>query len=281
MFDINEPLLRGADWFVEKPALEKSLEWQWGMFAFMTFLAVLTVIYALRLCKKYKNATPIWIVVGSAIATFYEPLGDFLSHVTYHEVNTISFTSAFGFTIPLWVFPCYVVFFGAPILALIEKAEKNISINKWMLAFVISIPGAALFEFPILAVQATEYYGNNQPWKILNYPIWMAFSNTCTMFVTVAAVYFSLRTLVVKQNPWLLAILVPLFIIGSSAASIMPVGSALSATDSAIIVNIFAVGSMVVSVLLTWISGRMLIDSLTLPLPSSMRASPILTSPSA
>lgn len=258
MFDIGKPLLTGNDWFIPKPALEKSIEWQWGIFAIMTVLALATFVYAFRAWQKTGRSDAIWITVGSGIAAFYEPLGDFLAHVTYHEVNTIALTSAFGFTTPLWVLPCYVVFFGAPVLALLAFVEKGMTANKWLLFFFASIPGAWMFEVPLLKMGAIEYYGPNQPVHILDYPPWMAFSNSCAMFVTTVALYFVRRSPVIAQSPWLLAALFPMFVAGASAISILPVGSALSSSNSADVVNMLALVSMAVSVLYVWISGRVL-----------------------
>jgi hypothetical protein len=258
MFEIGKPLLTGNDWFIPKPGLEKSFEWQYGALFFFGVLALLTFIYAFRLWRKTGNTSALWIILGSAIATYYEPLGDLLAHVTYHEVNTIPFHSAFGFTTPLWVLPCYVVFFGAPILGLLYVLEKGVTASKWLTFYFLSLPGAWVFEVPLLAMRATEYYGANQPIHILDYPPWMAFSNTCAMFLTATGVYYLRKTLVLREHPWLLALIVPLFVVGASAGTILPVGTALSSSDSTTYVNIMALVSMAVSVLFVWVSGKIL-----------------------
>lgn len=128
MFEIGKPLLQGNDWFVAKPALEKSLEWQYGILAIMSVLA---------------------------LATFF-------------------------------------------------------------------------------------------------------FSNSCAMFVATTAVYYVSKTAVIRQHPVLLAALVPMFIVGASATSILPVGSALRSSDSTTLVNAMALVSMAVSILYVWISGKIL-----------------------
>jgi hypothetical protein len=224
----------------------------------MTVLAIATVIYAFRIAKRTGRTDAVWICVGAALACYYEPLGDLMARVTYHEVNTIAFTAAFGHTIPLWVLPCYIVFFGAPIIALLTIIERGITAQKWLLLFFLSVPGAWLFEVPLLAMGATEYYGDNQPFKILNYPVWMAFSNTAGMVLTATAVYYISKTPLIRQYPSLLAALLPLFIVGASATTILPVGSALSSSDSATVVNIFAMASIVLSVIYAWVSGKLL-----------------------
>ena len=258
MFGISKPLLTADDWFVPKPALEKSLEAQYGILAIMVILAAITVIYAIKTAKKNGRSDVLWITCGAALACFYEPLGDFLAHVTYHEVNTIAFTSAFGFTIPLWVLPTYVVFFGAALLWLLNEIEKGMTCKRWMMLFFMLAPSALVFEAPLLALGYIEYYGANQPVKILRYPPWMAFSNMAATLITATSLYFVCKTKLVRNFPAVLVMLTPLFIAGGSAATILPVGSALSSTDSTFIVNIFALVSIAVSCFFAWASGYIL-----------------------
>ena len=42
------PIIHGNDWFVAKPALEKSLEWQVGILTIMSLVALGTVVFAIK-----------------------------------------------------------------------------------------------------------------------------------------------------------------------------------------------------------------------------------------
>jgi len=262
MFEIAAAaaITQGNDWFVVKPALEKSIAWQNGATLLFTILSIAILFYAHRLAKRHGSSYPYWVVLGSALATYYEPLGDFLAHVTYHEVNQINFTTAFGFMTPLWVLPCYIVFFGYPILWLGEVITKDVSMGKWMGLFFAAFVSAWFFEVPILAMGATEYYGANQPFKLLNYPLWMGFANTATMFVVAAAVHHLKSTDVFARMPVLFAAVLPMLVTGANAGTALPLGSAINSTSDTMITNAMAVLSMALALLYTWIAGTLVVD---------------------
>lgn len=256
MLQLTQPLPMA--WWVDKPALEKSLNWQYGILAVMSLLAVLTIVYALVQMRRTQRSDALWICLGSALASFWEPLGDLLAHVTYHEVNQLSLTSAFGFYTPLWVLPTYIFFFGGTILMLLQWLEKGVSCRAWMVLFFVSIPGAFLFEVPLLEMGSIDYYGENQPWKILGYPLWMAFVNSCTMFVVTTALFYLCRTRLIRRQPYLLATLVPMLVLGANAGAGLPLSHALNSGSSQSMVNLMACASMLLSTLYAWICGQLL-----------------------
>lgn len=254
MLNLTQP----ADhWWITKPALEKSLAWQYGILAIMSALAVLTLLYAVRQARRTGRSDPIWICLGAALAVFYEPLGDFFAHVTYHEVNQINLTSAFGFHTPLWVLPTYVVFFGAPILLLLPQLERGISMVRWMAIFVLSMPGAFLFEVPLLQMGSIAYYGENQPFQILGYPLWMAFANGCTMLVVTTAVHFLRQSAVIQQHPFFLAPVLPMLVMGANGGAALPLASAINGSASVEVVNLMALLSMGLATLYVWLCGKL------------------------
>lgn len=251
------PIIDGNDWFVSKPVLEKSLEWQLGILGLFTVLAVMTLIYSIVLARRIRSPYPVYTCIGAGLATFYEPLGDFLAHVTYHEAQQLNFTVAFGYQVPLWVLPTYVIFFGFPTLWLLARIERGITMRLWFLSFAIGIVGAFAFEAPLLAMRSIEYYGANQPLQILGYPLWMAFANVCTMFAVATLVYFFVRSSVGRQYPMLLVPLMPVLVLTGNAGPALPLGSAINATLDVGIVNVAAVLSMLAATLYVWICGRL------------------------
>lgn len=257
MFAASTPIQSGNDWFVAKPLLEKSVEWQLAALAIYSLLALGAVIYAWSRVRRTGRQDALWICLGAALATFYEPLGDLCAHVAYHEANQIHFTTAFGFSVPLWVLPSYVAFFGLPVVALMSMIERGVTSKQWMIFYISALPGALLFEAPLLAMGAIEYYGSNQPFQIYGYPVWMGFVNGCTMFVVTTAMYFVTRTELIKARPYLLTPLMPLLVLGANGGAALPLASAINSSDSVIVVNIFACVSMALATLYVWICGQL------------------------
>ncbi|HKY23319.1 MAG TPA: hypothetical protein VJM31_19035 [Vicinamibacterales bacterium] len=260
MFSVVEPIVDGAGWFVEKPALTKSLDWQYGILGLMCLLAVATLVGAAMTSRRRGDSGAIWICVGAALATFYEPLGDLFAHVTYHEQGQLNFTTAFGFRTPLWVLPTYVLFFGATTVWLQSQIERGMTLRRWILLFIATLPGAWLFEVPLLRMGAIEYYGANQPIQVFGYPLWMAFVNSTTMFVVATACHWLARTSVMQRHPILFAPIFPMLIVGANGGAALPLGSALNASASPWVTNAAAGVSIALSLLYVWICGNLLAD---------------------
>lgn len=265
---IHPPISEGSDWFVTKPLLEKSLEWQVGMTLFMSALALMAIIYAVREARRARRWHPVLILCGALLSVFYEPLGDLFAHVTYHEVKQISFHSAFGFRSPVWLLPTYIAFFGAPIIWLSTLIEKGIGLRSWMLLFFAAIPSVWIFEVPMIMMGYIAYYGDNQPFEILGYPVWMGFVNTSTMFVVGALVALISRVGFIDDKPFLLVMLVPLLVIGAHASASLPLASAINSTANMWQVNAMALVSMAVATLQVYVVGG-LITSMPRPARNS------------
>lgn len=258
MLDVVNPIVFGNDWFVEKPVLDKSLSWQMAMLSIMSLFASFSLIYAAIQTRRTGKSDPLWICIGAGLAAFYEPLGDLFAHVTYHEVSQINFTTAFGFSVPLWILPTYVVFFGASVIFILPIMERGISIQRWMLYYFLSLPGALLFEVPLLKMGAIEYFGSNQPLQIFGYPIWMAFANGCTMFVAATVLHYIRKSFIIRRHPFLLALLMPMLVIGANGGAALPLAIAINSSSSNMVVNIYGFASMILSTLYVWICGKVL-----------------------
>lgn len=237
------PIVHGNDWFVAKPVLEKSLEWQTGILVIMSLAAIGTLVYAIRQWRLTGHPHALLAVFGAALASFYEPVGDLFAHVTYHEVNQINLTTAMGFRTPLWVLPVYVVFFGMPMLVLDRLIDAGLSLRRWLTIFLLAVPGSWLFEVPLIQMGAVQYYGDNQPFALFHFPVWMAFTNAMTMMVT-AAGYNRLKTVYRGAAAGLLIVCVPLLVIGANAASALPIASALNSGRALAFNNAMALLSM-------------------------------------
>jgi hypothetical protein len=263
------PIINGNDWFVTKPALHASAEWQNNMTIIMVLCTLGTFYYAFKLARAQKNPYPYFIALGAGLAAFYEPLGDLLAHVTYAEVDQINYTTTLGFRIPLWCLFSYFCFFGFPVLMVSNLIDQGISVKRWMLFFFLSVASAWLFEVPIINSGATEYFGANQPYKILNYPVWMGFVNACTMFCCATAVHYLKKSAFIMSWPAIFLPLMPMLVAGANVGAALPLGSAINASTHAGFVSVMATASILLSTFYVWVCGGMI----AYPAPSAQKVS--------
>jgi len=258
---MSSPIVSGDQWFVVKPVLEASITAQLVLLGVMSALAIIAVAYAVRICLKEKQLYPLYIFMGAGFASFYEPLGDLLAHVTYAEEGQINYIISFGFQVPVWVVPTYMAFFAFPVIFILQKAKMKITVKWWTGLMSVAIIGCWVLEVPLLALGFVEYYGQNAPVKIFDYPVWMGFANAATMAIVTTAIYFYLKSSFGREHSALVVFLFPLFFIAGNAGSGYPVAFALNSSESSNFVNLMAVGSMCLSTLFIWICGNLIISA--------------------
>ena len=251
------PITKGDQWFVVKPVLEKTAFEQHILLLIMSVLALATIWYAVKLSKRERTLLPVYILIGAALACFYEPLGDFLAHVTYAESNQVNYIASYGFLVPLWVLPTYILFFGYPTLFLMEKIEKGVTLQWWMVVFVVSVIGSWIFEIPMIALEFQSYYGDNAPFKLLGYPIWMGFVNAATMSIVATAAFFLKHSWVGTKFPSSYIVLIPLLVAGANVGSGLPASFALNSSNHSGLVNVMACMAMLLSLIYAWICANL------------------------
>ncbi|WP_112683734.1 hypothetical protein [Mycolicibacter senuensis] len=245
------------------PLLIQSMSWQVSMLVVIGLLASAVFAYAINRWRRTGRSDMFWTTLGAMSAVFYEPLGDLLVDIVYHQADSLTVLTAFGITIPLWVLPCYAVFFGPGVLALSSLLERGISRQRLFGLFAVAIVGTFLFEATLLKMGALTYFGSQQPVKIFDYPVWMAFSNSAVIFVVAMLVYASTKTAFVRKYPACLALLVPSFIIGVGVTTLVPIGFGMNSTTSLVIINLCAAGSAILSVAYVWVGSAILAPSST------------------
>ncbi|BBX17119.1 hypothetical protein [Mycolicibacterium duvalii] len=244
------------------PELIKSMTWQVSMLAVTLVLAAAVFWYAIKRWRTTGRSEMFWMSLGALAAASYEPLGDFMVDITYHESGALRSVSGFGGIIPLWTMFMYVVFWAPGILYLTQKLETGITFKRWMGLFAITVPITLAFEIPMLALGLYKYYGSQQPIQVLGYPLWMAFSNSAVIFIVSLLVHAAMKTALVRDKPAYLVLLVPSIIIGVGVVTILPIGMAMSSTTSLIIINLFAVASTILSIAFVIIGYRLVIPAL-------------------
>jgi hypothetical protein len=257
MIDTTPPITDGS-WFVTKPILDKSLESQIGILVLLTVLALGTIFMAVRASRTEGGRSyPYFIWIGGALAVLYEPLGDLLAHVTYHEVNQIGLVTAFGFKAPLWDLPAYVMSVSGAILWNMQRISSGLTMRSWMVSYFICIIGACLFELPMIALGYVEYYPP-QPLAILGYPISMGFVNAAALMFTPAVILHYLANSVIGQRwPITFMFLVPMLVAGSHLAAALPLGWALNSGQSPWVINLASGVSALYALLQVWVGGQL------------------------
>jgi hypothetical protein len=244
------------------PELIKSMTWQVSMLTVTVLLAAAVFAYAIRTWRTTGRSEMFWMALGALAAVGYEPLGDYMVDIVYHQSGALRSVSGFGGVIPLWTLFMYVVFWAPGILYLTKQLETGVTLKRWMGLFAVTVPITLLFEVPMLALGLYKYYGPQQPIAVFGYPLWMAFSNSAVIFIVSLLVHAAMKTALVRKSPAYLVLLVPSIIIGVGVVTVMPIGLAMSSTTSLVIINLSAVASAILSIAFAVIGYKLVIPTL-------------------
>jgi len=244
------------------PVLIKSMTWQVAVLTVTVLLAVAVFGYAIKTWRSTGRSEMFWMALGALAAVFYEPLGDFMVDIAYHQSGALTAISGFGGTIPLWTLFMYVVFWAPGILFLTRQLESGITLKRWMGMFAIAIPVTLLFEVALLALGLYKYYGLQQPIQVFGYPLWMAFSNSAVIFIVSLLVHAAMKTALVRNSPAHLVLLVPSIIIGVGVVTVTPIGLGMSSTTSLVVINLCALASAALSITFVVIGYKLVMTPL-------------------
>jgi hypothetical protein len=157
--------------------------------AYSVFAVVIIVM--LRRSIKDSSILPLCFLAGGTLSFLTEPFFDVVVCAWYPSLNTTSFYSAFGVSIPLWLIPAWGIYMGAQTFYVYEAFKKGISFGRLIVLFPIFWLTNVSFEIPGLLLGIYTYYGP-QPLKIFGFPAWMGMSNAI-MPIIIATVFYVLR----------------------------------------------------------------------------------------
>ena len=253
MENVAAAVLANPDWSGVRPVLSISHDIELALNGLMALMFLGCVYYAVRMARKEGNLNAIYLLIGGTITVFFEPLGDLVAHVTFHE-EQINAVSAYGFHVPTWMVPAYTVAVGLPVIWLVDLIRNGISAGKWWTLYALCIVGAILFELPLIYLGAIEYY-KPQSFTVLGYPVWMAFMNCTGLFFVPATIVYLLteHKIIHRGNAFLLVPLTPLLVAGAHSASGFTRGYVMNGGHSQMEIEAISLLSIAAALLLTWL----------------------------
>jgi hypothetical protein len=133
-----------------------------------------TLVWAGVLARRTKTALPVCLVLAVAAGSVLEPIYDLLYHLLWYVPGQWTLFTALDIPQPVWVMPAYVMVFGLPALLTYRAFAEGASLPKvFRLAALLTVT-TACFETIANNVDLYGYY-NEAAWRVLKYPLWIAF----------------------------------------------------------------------------------------------------------
>ena len=133
-----------------------------------------TFTWAVVLGRRTRTVLPVCLVLAVAAGSVLEPVYDLLYHLLWWTPGQWTLFTALDVPQPVWVMPAYVMVFALPALLTYRALAAGTSTARvFRLAGLLTLTTAA-FETIANNVDLYGYY-NEAAWRVLRYPLWIAF----------------------------------------------------------------------------------------------------------
>ena len=237
----------------------------------MSAFALAAIAFVLRETRVRKDLIPVYLLVGAAIAIFYEPLGDFLVLAFYPVRHQIGWITMFGHKVPAFIEVLYFWYFCPFVLVFLRLARKGFTPRTWWTLWAGTLAFCCGFEILGLHLKTWLYYGP-QPLVVAKLPLWVPFTYVSFLFAISAGVY-GIATRLDRRYHWLVIPATPLLLAASHAAISFPAASALYSTTNKTVILLAAIASIAAAALLSW--GLFLPLRRSRPVPASNGSRPL------
>jgi hypothetical protein len=152
---------------------------------FLTFgLALIAVTYVVALWRRERITWPFFLLVSGGLTCLMEPLYDHLYGLWFYEQDQWNLYTTHGSAQPVWVPAAYVAFYGgASVFVARTLARRPDMRTVWSMYGAIAVM-ALLAEITYVSVLDLYSYQDDQPFEVLGYPLFLAFTNAMSAVVS-------------------------------------------------------------------------------------------------
>jgi len=150
----------------------------------LTFgLAAVAVVYVVGLWRRERVTWPFFVLISGGLTCLLEPLYDHLYGLWFYEEGQWNLYETFGSSQPVWVPAAYVAFYGgASVFVARALARRPVMRTVWAMYGAIVVM-ALLAEITYVSVLEVYSYQDSQPFEVLGYPLFLAFTNAMSAVV--------------------------------------------------------------------------------------------------
>jgi len=162
---------------------------QWLATGLTWGLALFVLAWIVFLCRRERTIWPLCIAVSGTLACLMEPLFDHLYGLWFKEEGQWHLYTTFGSSQPVWLPSAYLAFYGGATVFVARYLARRPSMRSvWqMYGFIVVMSIVA--EMTYVSILGVYEYQDSQPFVVLGYPIFLAFTNAMSALVSGILVY--------------------------------------------------------------------------------------------
>ncbi|WP_185091154.1 hypothetical protein [Gordonia oryzae] len=157
---------------------------QWIATILTYALALAALAYVIRICVRERIIWPFLLLASGGLACLMEPLFDHLYGLVFYRDGQWHLYTTFGSAQPIWVPAAYIAFYGGASVIIARTLARRPSMRTVWTMYASIAAMALIAEVTYISVLSVYGYPDEQPFKVLGYPLFLAFTNAMSAVVS-------------------------------------------------------------------------------------------------
>lgn len=150
---------------------------QWAATVATFTVALAAVAYVVVLWRRERIVWPIFLAVSGAVTSLMEPLFDHLYGLWFTERGQWHLYTTFESPQPIWVPAAYLALYGGVAVFIARTIAKRPAMRTVWTLYAGVVAMALVAEILYVRVFDVYSYQGPQPYVVLGYPVFLAFTN--------------------------------------------------------------------------------------------------------
>lgn len=146
-------------------------------------LALAALVYVIVLWRRERIVWPAFMLVGGTLAFLLEPLFDHLYGLWFFEEGQWTLFSSHGSHLPAWLPLAYMAYYGGAAIVIARILQRRPQMRTVWQMYAGVVVMSYIAEISYIQVFAVYNYQDSQPFVVLGYPAFMAFTNAMSALV--------------------------------------------------------------------------------------------------
>src|SRR5829696_8069002 len=162
---------------------------QWVATGLTWGLGLFVLAWIVLLCRRERTIWPLCVAVSGTLACLMEPMFDHLYGLWLNEESQWHLYTTIGSSQPVWLPAAYLTFYGGATVFIARYLARRPSMRSvWqMYGFIVVM--AIVAEMTYVSILGVYEYQDSQPFVVLGYPMFLAFTNAMSALVSGILVY--------------------------------------------------------------------------------------------
>lgn len=210
------------------------------------------LVWIVREARQTKSLVPVLMMIGAAVASLQECAFDVMVLVDWAQYGHTPLYRIFDRAVPTWMILAYPWFIGGQGYWMYKMLKRGLTAKQLWSLYFFAWAANMLLEIPALQLGNIYTYYGNQPFQILGFPLWMAWTNSL-MPILMGVLIYVYDDILKGIRSLLIVPLVPMAVGTAQIAAGWPIWLGLNSGASDIAVQLTALATLCMSLIIIYL----------------------------